>query len=116
MSQRLERLQKLAREVLSDEIRRLKDPRVGTVTVTDVRMTSDLAYAKVYISVIGDEDDEKRTLAGLKSASPHLRSALGKQMHTKHSPELQFLHDDLTERATRIEELLHKIHEEERDG
>lgn len=114
MSQRIERLQKLAREVLSEEIRRLKDPRIGTVTVTSVRMTADLSYAKVYVTVIGNEDDETNTLAGLKSAAAHLRKALGKEMHTRHSPELRFIRDDLSERATRIEEILHQIHEEDR--
>lgn len=113
MSQRIERLQKLAREVLSEEIRKLKDPRIGNVSISEVRMTSDLSYAKVFIRVIGDDADEKDTLAGLKSAASLLRGTLGKEMHTRQSPELTFLHDDLAEKANRIEEILHKIHEQE---
>lgn len=115
MSQRIERLQKLAREVLSEQIRELKDPRIGNVTVSDVRMSNDLSHAKVFVTVMGTEDEEKATLAGLKSASPHLRGMLGKQMHTRQSPELVFLRDDISDKVNRIEELLHRIHESEND-
>ena len=116
MSQRLEKLQKLAREVLSEEIARLKDPRVGFVTVRAVRITSDLSHAKVYITVLGDEDECTASLAGLKSATPRLRTLLGKEMHTRHVPELDFMFDEVDERAGRIEELLHQIHEQEGDS
>jgi ribosome-binding factor A len=115
MSQRVEKLQKLAREVLSEEIARLKDPRVGFVTVRTVRMTSDLSYAKVYVTVMGEDDSRDATMAGLKSATPRLRTVLGKEMRTRHVPELTFLIDDVEEKARRIEEILHEIHQQE-DG
>lgn len=116
MSQRIERLQKLARGVLGDEIQRLKDPRVGFITITDVRITHDLGFAKVYVTVMGDDETVSRSLAGLRSAAPHLRTILGHEMRTRHVPELEFIRDDLSENARRIEELLHRIHDEEQQG
>ncbi len=116
MSQRIERLQKLAKGVLGDEIQRLKDPRIGFITITEVRITHDLGFAKVYVTVMGDEEAVTRSLAGLQSAAPHLRTILGHAMRTRHVPELDFLRDDLSEKATRIEELLNRIHEEEQQG
>ena len=113
MSQRTERVQKLARQVLGELILALKDPRVGFVTVTGVRVTPDLRHARVAVSVLGDEEARKASLAGLESAKPVLRAELGRQMRMKYLPDLVFELDEGADRAERIEELLHRIHEED---
>lgn len=111
MSQRVEKIQKMAREVLGESIQGLKDPRVGFVTVTDVRITPDLRHAKVYVSVFGSEEEQALSLAGLNSAKPHLRSVLGRQIRTKYLPDLHFFLDKLPEEAEHLERIFQKIHE-----
>ncbi|MFN2588587.1 MAG: 30S ribosome-binding factor RbfA [Actinomycetota bacterium] len=122
MTQRTERVQKLARQVLGDAIRLLKDPRVGFATVTAVRITPDLRHARVFVSVLGDEDARKASMEGLRSAAPVLRAELGRQMRMKYLPDLVFELDEGAAEAERIELLLRQIHEhddepgEEREG
>jgi ribosome-binding factor A len=113
MSQRTRRVQHLAQEVLGEEIQNLKDPRIGFVTVTAVRVSADLRHARVFISVLGDDDERASTMAGLERAKSYLRSELGKQVRMKYLPELIFELDTGPERAERLEELLHKLHDEE---
>ncbi|HEX2239776.1 MAG TPA: 30S ribosome-binding factor RbfA [Actinomycetota bacterium] len=115
MTQRVEKVQKLARQVLGELIQELKDPRVGFVTVTAVRMTPDLRSARVFVSVLGTEAEQEDSIAGLKSATPHLRSELGHEMRLKYTPELTFQLDHGPEEAQRLETLLKKIHHDE-DG
>ncbi len=113
MSQRTERVQKVARQVLGEAIQSLKDPRVGFVTVTSVRVSPDLRHARVLVSVLGDEEARKASLAGLHSAKPVLRAEMGRQMRMKYLPDLVFELDDGAAEAERIETLLRKIHEED---
>lgn len=113
MSQRVARVQKLARQVLGEEIQNLKDPRVGFVTVTAVRISRDLRHARVLVSVLGTEEEKLATMKGLRSAAPHLRTELGRQVRMKYLPELVFDLDTGTDQAERVEELIRKIHEEE---
>ncbi|HEV3472888.1 MAG TPA: 30S ribosome-binding factor RbfA [Actinomycetota bacterium] len=113
MTQRMERVQKLARQVLGELITELKDPRVGFTTVTAVKVTPDLRHARVFVSVLGTPEERELTMKGLESAKPRLRSALGHEMRMKYTPELVFELDEVVESAGRIEALLHKIHEEE---
>lgn len=101
------------RKVLAEEVQRLKDPRVGFVTITGVDVTPDLRRAVVYYTVLGEERDRKATAAGLRSATPRLRSELGRQIRLKFLPELRFEQDDAAAQGDRVEELLRKIHEEE---
>ncbi len=115
MTQRVEKVQKLARQVLGELIQELKDPRVGFATVTAVRMTPDLRSARVFVSVLGTEAEQEETIAGLKSATPHLRFELGHEMRLKYTPELVFELDHGPEEAQRLETLLKKIHHDE-DG
>lgn len=112
MSQRIERVQKLARQVLGESIQTLKDPRVGFATVTRVKVSGDLRHARVYVSVLGDQQQQEASLEGLKSAAPHLKTELGRQVRLKYVPELTFEIDHGPETAERIEELLHRLHEE----
>jgi ribosome-binding factor A len=113
VSQRLEKVQKLAREVLGETIQTLKDPRIGFVTVTAVRISGDLQHARVFVSVLGDDDERAATMSGLRSATPFLRSELGRQMKVKYLPELQFELDTGPEEAQRLEALFKKLHTDE---
>jgi ribosome-binding factor A len=106
MSQRLQKVQNLARQVLGEAMGSLKDPRIGFATVTAVRMSTDLRHARVLVSVLGSEEDCRRTMAGLASAKPVLRAELGRQVRTKYLPELTFELDRVWERAERLESLL----------
>ena len=115
MSQRTERVQKVARQVLGEAIHELKDPRVGFATVTAVRVTPDLRQARVYVSVLGSEEERFATMKGLQSARSHLRSELGRQMRMKYLPELTFELDTQPEEAEHLEALFKKLHEDEAD-
>lgn len=84
----------------------VEDPRVGFVTVTDVKLSPDLRHAKVYVSVIGSENEVKGSLAALRHATGFIRHQLGAVLRMRHTPELHFAYDDAEARAARIEELL----------
>ena len=112
---RTDRLGEQIRLEISDIIEReLADPRIGFTTVTGVQLSSDLGHAKVFISVIGEAEAREHTLRGLNSARSFIRRQLSRRLHhLKHVPELAFRYDESLERGNRIEELLHKIHEDE---
>lgn len=114
MSQRTERVQKLARRVLGELIQQLKDPRIGFVTVSAVRVTPDLRHARAFVSVFGSDEEKEVTMRGLESAAPFLRSELGREMKMKYVPDLVFELDDTPEHAQRLESLMRKLHEDER--
>ena len=84
----------------------VEDPRVGSVTVTDAKLSPDLRHAKIYVSVLGNEDEVKGSLAALRHASGFIRAQLGAVLRMRHTPELHFSHDESEVRAARIEELL----------
>jgi ribosome-binding factor A len=95
-------------ELTAQAVRRLKDPRVGMVTITDARMTPDLREATVFYTVLGDEDQVKDSAAGLERATGHLRTTVGRALGMRHTPSLQFVADTVPDQANRIEELLAK--------
>ena len=101
MSQRIAKVQKLALEVLGEAIQGLKDPRIGFATLTAVRVSADLRHAKVFVSILGSEEERTNTMAGLVSATPFLL------------PELTFVLDTGPEEAERVESIIKQIHEEE---
>lgn len=105
---RMRRVDEAIREVLSDVLgaQELKDPRIGFVTVTDVRTSADLRHARVYVTVLGDERQREETLAGLRSAHGALQRRVGGQLRMKRTPTLDFHYDDTTDRAMRMEQLL----------
>ncbi|SJN08231.1 Ribosome-binding factor A [Leucobacter sp. 7(1)] len=84
----------------------LRDPRLGFVTITDVRVTGDLQQASVFYTVLGDEQEQKDTAAALKAATGMLRTEVGKQLGTRLTPTLEFIHDELPESASHLSELL----------
>ncbi|MDT8441310.1 MAG: ribosome-binding factor A [Desulfuromonadales bacterium] len=90
-------------------IRGLKDPRIGFVTITGVDVTSDLRSARVYYTVIGDDDSRTASAAGLKSSIPYLRQQLGKVLRLRFVPELVFAYDSSVDYGNRIEELLREV-------
>jgi ribosome-binding factor A len=109
---RMRRVNEAVREVLSDAIKLLKDPRVGFVTVTDVRTSPDLRHAKVFVSVLGTEDERTDTMDGLASARGVLQGVVNRELRLKRTPTLDFVYDDTAERADRLERMLA---EQERD-
>jgi ribosome-binding factor A len=106
-SDRMRRVDEAVRQVLTDAVAQdLQDPRIGFVTMTSVKTTSDLRQARVYVNVLGDETQRDATLAGLRSAHGALQRRLARELRMKRTPTLEFLYDDTTDRAMRVEELL----------
>src|SRR5699024_10402304 len=89
--------------------RKIKDPRVGFVTVTDVEVTGDLQQAKIFISVLGDEQQKHDTLVGLSKAKGFIRSELGSRIRLRKTPEIAFEFDEALERGNRIETILRRL-------
>jgi ribosome-binding factor A len=100
-------------EIADILMRKIKDPRIGFATITDVVVADDLRNATVFVSVYGA--DRKDTLAGLVSASAFIRAELGRRMRLRFIPELLFRYDDSAERGAHIMELLHEIEDEDRE-
>ena len=104
---RMRRVDEAMREVLSAAITsEIKDPRVGFVTVTAVQTTTDLRQARVYVSVLGADAVRRRSLDGLRSAHGYLQRRVAEELRLKHTPALEFVYDDTTDRGQRIQELL----------
>ena len=99
----------MKQEIADILMRKIKDPRIGFVTVTDVDLADDLRNAKVFVSVYGGDDQKKDSLEGLKSASSFIRSELGRRMRLRFVPELLFRFDATVERGAHIMELLREI-------
>jgi ribosome-binding factor A len=114
---RMRRVDEAVRAVLSDAITQdLKDPRVGFVTVTAVRTSPDLRHARVYVSVLGDDDEREDSLVGLRSAHGYLQRRVAGELRLKHTPTLDFVYDETTERGMRIGELLREEETEAGSG
>jgi ribosome-binding factor A len=106
-SERMRRVDEAMRQVLSDAMTRdVKDPRVGFITVTDVKTSPDLRHARVYVSVLGDDAERDDSMEGLRSAHGFLQARVARELHLKHTPTLQFLYDDTAARAARVEQLI----------
>jgi ribosome-binding factor A len=103
----MRRVNEALREVLSARIAEgLKDPRIGFVTVTAVETSPDLRHARVFVSVLGNDQERQETLAGLQHARGVLQAEIAKVTHMKRTPELKFVYDKTVERGMRINELL----------
>src|SRR5438270_6446995 len=106
---RMRRVDEAMKAVLSDAIAKdLKDPRVGFVTVTEVKTSPDLRHARVYVSVLGGVPEREATLAGLQSAHGYLQGRIADELALKHTPALRFVYDDTGERAARLDELIER--------
>jgi ribosome-binding factor A len=115
-SSRMDRVSEEFREILAEEIPRLKDPRVGFITVTGVRVSPDLRRAWVFYTVYGDDRARTATAAALRSARAHLRTELGRQIRLKFLPDLSFEEDEAVQHGTRVNEILEQLHTEQGDG
>ena len=111
MSHRIERVRSLMRHEISGLLQReVKDPRITQfVAVTDVSLSADLKYAKVFVSCMGSEEEKKAMLQGLGAASNFLRSQLAKRIRMRRIPELSFEWDDSIERGDHLLQLIDKI-------
>jgi ribosome-binding factor A len=115
-SGRMRRIDEAIRHVIGEAVAKdLKDPRVGFVTVTDVRTSADLSHARVYVSVLGEQgarstaERREASLEGLRSAHGFLQSQIASELRLKRTPTLDFSYDDTTDRAMRVEEILDEI-------
>ena len=106
--------EQLRREIVDIVRNHARDPRIGMVSITDVAVAADLGSAKVYVTALGDADEKKETVKGLKAAAPFIRSELGRRLTIRQIPELRFELDQTLEHAHRIEELLGVVREQER--
>ncbi len=108
---RARRVSELLREEISRVItQQLKDPLIGIVTVTAIKLTDDLKLARVYFSVLGDDNTRKNSLRGLERAAKFIRSELGHKTNLKYVPEIEFYYDETVDYAQNIESLLKEIH------
>ena len=108
--------EQLRREIIDIVRNHARDPRIGMVSVTDVMVAADLGSAKVYVTVLGDEDEKVETVKGLKAASAFIRSELGRRLTIRQIPELRFELDQTLEHAHRIEQLLGEVRQHEREA
>lgn len=107
MADRMRRVNEAVREVVSARIAEgLRDPRIGFVTVTAVETSPDLRHARVFVSVLGSDQERAATLAGLGSAHGVLQQAVATELRLKRTPSLQFVFDESIDRGMRITELL----------
>ena len=115
MYDRGERLKVLYKELVSELLRQVKDPGLtGFLTVTDLELSADRKTAKVYYSVLGSEAQRESAAQALERAAPYLRELLKKKVTVKTIPNLKFEYDETPKKASRIDELIHKL-EKERD-
>ena len=113
MSVRTERVgDQIAKEVSLIIDRELKDPAIGFVTVTGAKVTPDLRYADVYVSVLGDQQKREASMAGLDRARGFVRSLIGKRVRLRYVPEIRFKLDDSLIRAEKVDRLLEELDDE----
>ncbi len=104
---RMRRINEVLREVVGAAIANdLSDPRIGFTTVTSVETSPDLRHAKVYVSVLGDEEEREQTLDGLRSSHGVIQSRIAAETRMKRTPTLTFHYDDTVEQGVRISHLL----------
>ncbi|MDD5288030.1 MAG: 30S ribosome-binding factor RbfA [Dehalococcoidales bacterium] len=115
MTYRKERLNSLLRQEISDLVQRqVKDPRLGSfVSITAVQISSDMRYAKVFVSRLGTDIEKKETLTALASASGYIRHELGERLKTRRIPELNFKLDETIEKANKVLRIIDEIASEE---
>lgn len=110
--ERQARLGDRIRVILAERLEKgLRDPRLGFVTITDVRVTGDLQHASVFYTVLGSEEERAASADALRSATGMLRSELGKHLNTRLTPSLEFIPDAIPENADHISELLREARE-----
>jgi ribosome-binding factor A len=116
MTSRMRRVNESLREVLSEALPELKDPRIGFVTITGVETSPDLRQARVFVSVLGDERKRERSLAGLAAAHGVLQARLARELRMKRTPQLTFEYDPTVERAARVSQLIDELAPDDEGG
>src|SRR3954469_2939508 len=109
MSGRMRRVNESVRQVLSEAVGDLKDPRIGFVTVTGVETSSDLRQARVHVSVVGSGAAQRESLAGLEAAHGVLQGRLARELRMKRTPQLAFEYDPTVERGVRMTQLIDEL-------
>jgi len=110
---RSQRIQELIHEEISKLIQRgLKDPRIGFTTVTKVELTDNLKLAKIFVSIMGSEQEKIDTLEGLNSAKGFVRNTMSKNLYLKYIPELEFRRDDNADHVEKISRIINELHSE----
>ena len=116
MSKRVNRVAEQMKKELGDIIfQKVKDPRIGFVTVTDVEVTGDLQNATIFISVLGDESKKEASLKGLNTAKGFIRAEIGKRIRLRVTPEIEFAFDESIAYGSRIESLLTQVNNESKE-
>jgi len=116
-SYRQDQLGELIAEELSDLIRtRMKDPRVGFASITKVQVSGDLRHARVYVSVMGEDDDQRATIKALDHANGFLRHELAQRLTIRYTPEISFKLDESIARGAHLLDLLRQVREESGPG
>jgi ribosome-binding factor A len=113
VSDRKRRVNEAIREVLSDALPTLKDPRIGFVTVTGVQATKDFTQAKVFVSVLGTDEERERTLEGLRAAHGVLQGHVARELRLRRTPVLSFEYDPAVERGVRLTKIIDELAPEE---
>jgi ribosome-binding factor A len=107
---RLDKIQELIKQEVSTMIlRELKDPRIGFATITRVEVSGDLRHAKLFVSIMGSEEQKSQTWEGLKSSLGFIRSELGKRIRLRYTPEITMQLDTTLDHSVKIQELLDKV-------
>jgi ribosome-binding factor A len=105
----MRRVNEAVREVVSEAVGELKDPRIGFVTVTGVKTSSDLRHARVFVSVLGSEAKRTKTLDGLAAAHGVLQARVARELRLKRTPQLAFEYDPTVERGVRMTQLIDEL-------
>jgi ribosome-binding factor A len=116
MSDRMRRVNEAVRQVLSEAVPELKDPRIGFVTVTGVTTSSDLRQARVFVSVLGSEKAREASLAGLTAAHGVLQTRIAGELGLKRTPQLTFEYDPAVERGVRMTQLIDELAPDDAEG
>jgi ribosome-binding factor A len=109
VTERMRRVNESVRQVLSEAVGELKDPRIGFVTVTGVETSTDLRHAKVFVSVMGSQAKQQQTLEGLAAAHGVLQGRLARELRMKRTPQLAFQYDQSVERGVRMTKLIDEL-------
>jgi ribosome-binding factor A len=109
MAERMRRVNESLRQVLSEAVGQLKDPRIGFVTVTGVETSTDLRHARVFVSVLGNERKRAQTMDGLQAAHAVLQTRIARELRMKRTPQLAFEYDPTVERGVRMTKLIDEL-------
>ena len=109
MAERMRRVNESLRQVLSEALLELKDPRIGFVTVTGVQTSPDLRHATVYVSVLGGEKKRNASMVGLDAAHGVLQAKLSQELRLKRTPQLTFEYDHAVEHGVRLSKLIDEL-------